>query len=104
MPNRVMKWSLGKTMFRLFGYAPWRRQNRRSSIDARRRPVIEMLEERWAPAVYTVDRLGDAGNGAANAGDLRYVLTQLSMSQDANNTIGFANGVTGSINLASALP
>lgn len=38
---------------------------------------LEVLEDRLAPAAFTVDRLGDVGNGAGNSGDLRYVITQL---------------------------
>jgi hypothetical protein len=62
---------------------------------------LEPFEERALLSGYTVDRLGDAGTGTGLTGDLRYCITQANSSA-GDNTITF--GVTGTINLTSALP
>src|SRR5262245_12549995 len=59
---------------------------------------VEQLEDRTVPSTFTVQNLNDLGSGS-----LRQAIL------DANNTPGadtikFAPGVTGTINLASALP
>jgi hypothetical protein len=56
-------------------------------------------------SIYTVDRLSDndpggSGEGSDLAGDLRYCITNAANGDD----IGFGDGVTGTINLAGALP
>jgi hypothetical protein len=59
---------------------------------------LEVLESRTLLSVFTVDRLTDLGQGAGQAGDLRYCLT----NAVTDDTITF--GVTGTINLTGALP
>ncbi len=39
-----------------------------------RRPRLQFLEQRLAPATFTVNALGDANVGTANSGDIRYCL------------------------------
>ena len=39
-----------------------------------RRPRLQLLERRFAPAIFTVNALGDANVGTANTGDIRYCL------------------------------
>ena len=70
-----------------------------------RRLVLEALESRTLLSVFAVDRLSDhqpagGGEGSGLAGDLRYCLTQAS----DGDAITFGAGVTGTINLAGALP
>src|SRR4051812_10340925 len=45
-------------------------------------PILEPLEDRTAPAVFTVTGTGDSSAGSGSSGDLRYCLTQ------ANNADG----------------
>src|SRR5437667_5697166 len=54
-------------------------------------PSVEILENRAVPAVYTLDRLGDIGNGTGDSGDLRYLINRLNNSVDQDNTINFLN-------------
>jgi hypothetical protein len=63
------------------------------------KPRLEPLEDRLAPATFTVINTNDDGNGS-----LRAAITQVNSSTDASNTINFAQGVTGTITLESALP
>jgi hypothetical protein len=70
----------------------------------RRRPrpvrlLLEALEDRALPSTYTVNALTDTGAGSGLTGDLRYCITNATSGSDA---ITF--GVTGTINLESALP
>jgi hypothetical protein len=59
------------------------------------------LEDRVAPAAYTVNDLGDAATGTGNSGTLRYVIHQANNSTDASNTITIT--VNGTTTLGSAL-
>jgi hypothetical protein len=66
-------------------------------------PRLEVLESRTLLSVCTVDRLTDnnpagGGEGSNGLGDLRYCLT------NAGNGDDITFGVTGTINLAGALP
>jgi hypothetical protein len=70
------------------------------------RPCLEVLEDRNLLSTYLVDRLTDAnpgggGQGSGLAGDLRYAITQANTAP-GDDTIAFS--VTGTINLAGALP
>jgi hypothetical protein len=65
------------------------------------RPTVEALEDRTLLSVYTVDRLTDADTGTGTIGSLRYCLLE-SLLPNGPDTIKFS--VTGTINLASALP
>jgi len=56
--------------------------------ERRRRPVLEVLEGRVVLATFTVNRLGDAGSGSDDAGDLRYCINQAN-ADDQPNTIVF---------------
>ena len=71
----------------------------------RRLLFLEPLEDRLAPAVFTVNNAGDTGAGAGLAGDLRYCITQDNATPGAN-TIQFDIPGAGvqTINLTSALP
>jgi len=51
-------------------------------------PMIEILEERRLLSNYFVNKLGDAGTGAGNSGDLRYCINQANANPVAN-TISF---------------
>jgi hypothetical protein len=69
------------------------------------RPLIEFLEDRTVPSIYTVNALTDNGTGGTGTGigsgltgDLRYCLWHATSGSD---TITF--GVTGTINLQYAL-
>src|SRR5260370_924503 len=62
------------------------------------RPRLEVLEDRTLLSTYLVDHLADDTVGAGLNGSLRYAITQ---AVDGD-TINF--GVTGTINLAGALP
>jgi hypothetical protein len=62
------------------------------------RPHVEVLEARHLLSTYVVDNLGDSGAGSGLAGDLRYCITQAA----DGDAITFS--VTGTINLAGALP
>ena len=80
--------------------APCARQHSRAF-----RPLIELLEDRTVPSIYTVNALTDNGTGGSGtgigsglAGDLRYCVTHATSGSD---TITF--GVTGTIKLAIPL-
>jgi hypothetical protein len=64
-------------------------------------PLLEILEDRTLLSTYTVNALTDTGAGSALTGDLRYCVTNATSGSD---TITFAPGLTGTINLQSALP
>src|SRR5262249_24217095 len=64
---------------------------------------LDHLEERAVPAAFVVNGLGDTGTGSGTSGDLRYCITQ-SNSTGGPNTITFAPGVAGNINLTGELP
>ena len=69
-------------------------------------PCLEVLEDRNLLSTFLVDRLTDAnsgggGQGSGLAGDLRYAITQANTAP-GDDTITFS--VTGTINLAGALP
>ena len=57
--------------------------------------------EKVQAAGFTVNSLGDTGAGSGTAGDLRYCITQATLT-GGSHTINFS--VTGTINLLSALP
>jgi hypothetical protein len=79
--------------------APSRHAGRRSSArPIRFRPRLEALEDRLAPANFTVSRTDDAG-----AGSLRQAIIDLNNSNDPMNTID-ATGVRGTIDLQTELP
>jgi parallel beta-helix repeat protein len=63
---------------------------------------VRPLEDRLAPAVFTVTNTGDTGTGSGNSGDLRYCITQANATS-GSNTID-ATGVTGTILLTASLP
>jgi hypothetical protein len=65
----------------------------------RERPLLEILEGRTLLSTYTVNALTDSGAGSGLTGDLRYCITN---ATSGNDTITF--GVTGTIQLKSALP
>lgn len=75
------------------------RRAARSGNVRRFRPQLEVLEDRAVPSAYVVDSLTDTGAGSGLAGDLRYCVTH---ATSGNDTI--ALGVTGTIDLNSALP
>ena len=60
---------------------------------------IEILEDRIAPAGFLVTTLADSG-----ANSLREAILTIDTSQDATNSIAFANGMHGTITLKSPLP
>ena len=62
------------------------------------RPRLEVLESRTLLSTYLVDHLADDGVGSGLNGSLRYCITN-AVDGDAINF-----GVTGTINLTSALP
>src|SRR5690349_8163137 len=62
------------------------------------RPCVELLEGRLAPATLTVRNLNDSGPDS-----LRQAILDAN-SQPGDDTIVFASGLTGAINLTSALP
>jgi hypothetical protein len=82
------------------GRAP-RAARLRADPPRRRRPLLEVLEDRTAPSAYHVTSLLDTGAGSGLAGDLRYCLTQAN-ANPGPDTIAF--DVTGTIALQSALP
>jgi hypothetical protein len=65
------------------------------------RPLLEVLEDRALLSTYTVDALTDTGAGSGLTGDLRYCVTN---ATSGNDTITFAPGLSGTIQLQSALP
>ena len=66
------------------------------------RLLLQPLEDRTAPANFTVNALTDTGAGSGTSGDLRYCISQ-SNATPGPNTID-ATGVSGTISLTSALP
>src|SRR5262245_24028820 len=62
------------------------------------RPRLEPLEDRLAPATFTVTHLGDAGSGS-----LRQAILDAN-DRDGDDVIDFAPSVTGTINLLGELP
>jgi hypothetical protein len=83
---------------------PVRRRHPAQSIRPRPRsfrPLLEVLEDRTVLSTYTVNALTDTGAGSGQTGDLRYCVTNATSGSD---TIDFAPGLTGTIQLQSALP
>jgi hypothetical protein len=72
----------------------------KSALQSRYRPRLEILEDRTLLSVCTVDRLSDTGDGSGLMGDLRYCIT----TATDGDTITFADGLAGTINLTRALP
>jgi len=72
----------------------------KSALQSRFRPRLEILEDRTLLSVCTVDRLSDTGDGSGLMGDLRYCIT----TATDGDTITFADGLAGTINLTRALP
>src|SRR5262245_43941725 len=69
------------------------------------RPRLEVLEDRLAPATYTVISDGDTGTGAGLSGDLRYCIQQVNF--DYGGDIVFDSSFSGTarqITLTSNLP
>src|SRR5437764_3921900 len=64
----------------------------------RPRPLVEALEGREAPAVFTVTVLTDSGTGS-----LRDAITQANANPGAD-IINFQAGLTGTVSLTSPLP
>src|SRR5262245_46193241 len=62
-------------------------------------PRLEALEAREVPATFTVTRLGDG----TLAGSLRWAITQAN-TMAGDDIIDFQAGLTGTIQLAGALP
>jgi hypothetical protein len=93
-------------------FAFWLRNWKRAVSMARRRaqtsvcqradvrPRLEALEERWLLSTYTVASLTDTGTGSGLTGDLRYCINN---ATSGNDTITFAQGLTGAIQLHSTL-
>src|SRR5262245_6045864 len=79
---------------RLFG-----RRSGASRRASNYRPRLEALEAREVPATFTVTRLADD----ALAGSLRWAITQAN-TMPGDDTINFQAGLTGTIQLAGALP
>src|SRR5262245_33097369 len=75
---------------RLFARAT--RTIRRAPASRRHRPSLQVLEDRVLLSGFIVDRLGDAGSGSGNSGDLRYCINQANGNNQAN-TIGFDSTV-----------
>jgi hypothetical protein len=92
----------------MFGlrYFSWAALFNHSSRNKKRRvrpaPALEALEDRWVPADFKVDGLGDAGQGVLNQGDLRYCIDQSNLLAGPN-TITFKQGLTGNIVIRSTL-
>lgn len=67
----------------------------------RSRLLVELLEDRLAPATFTVT---DSSDNAADTGSIRYAINHLDTGAFAStNTINFAGSVTSPIKLSSAL-
>jgi len=79
----------------------------RPKAQARRRaarPALECLEDRLAPANFTLNSLGDSGTGTNTSGDLRYCITQANLLTGQASTITipnsiYLNGINGSTGL-----
>jgi hypothetical protein len=78
-----------------------RRTQTSSRQRARFRPRLESIEDRTLLSTYVVDSLTDTGAGSGLSGDLRYCMINATSGSD---TITFAQGLTGTINLESDLP
>ncbi len=100
--------SLSVAFFRRALYSP--RPDR--PANRRYRPVLDLLEDRLAPATLTVNTLGDSINGAnlslrdailaANSGSYSGPATgQVSGTFGSNDTILFQSGLTGSLSLTT---
>src|SRR5271166_3366694 len=67
----------------------------------RRTLFLEALEERITPTTYTVSDLTD---NVSDTGSIRYAVNQVDAdSSTAADTINFASGLNGTINLGSVL-
>jgi hypothetical protein len=75
----------------------------RTAAGLKTRLLLQPLEERAVPTVYTVNSLADTNTGSGTAGTLRYVITQADADVGAPHTIDLT-GVSGTITLTSALP
>jgi hypothetical protein len=64
-------------------------------------PLLDVLEDRTLLSTYTVTGLTDTGTGSGLTGDLRYCIAR---ATSGNDTITFAQGLTGTIKPESALP
>jgi hypothetical protein len=76
-----------------------------SSRGRRARPmphrlILEYLEDRLVPSLFTVTDFGDAGIGSDGSGDLRYAITAANTNDDLSNTIVFDPSLSGTISLA----
>jgi Bacterial Ig-like domain (group 3)/Right handed beta helix region len=74
--------------------------HQRKSHRVRVRLRFEVLEDRLAPAVYTVNAITDTGTGTGLTGDLRYCINQ-SNSDSGPDTIQFQPGQEGVIDLST---
>src|SRR5262245_34196582 len=73
---------------------PARRASRRKPDVISVRPWLEALEDRIAPAIYTVDTLGDAGSSTGpQSGDLRYCIATANADAVAD-TIVFSTSLS----------
>ncbi len=84
----------------------WLARSSRSPVSRIRRmpnvrPRLEILEDRTLLSTYTVNALTDTGTGSGLSGDLRYCLTNATSGSD---TITFAQGLTGTINISEYTP
>jgi hypothetical protein len=69
------------------------RKNRRKASQRTAKPRLELLEDRLAPAVYTVNALTDTGTGSGLTGDLRYCINQGNSDPGPGTAITFDAGV-----------
>jgi hypothetical protein len=79
---------------------------RRATRHVNGRPRLEILEDRLAPATYTVNAITDTGAGSGLTGDLRYCINQANSTADVD-TIVFDSTVfktPQTITLGSTLP
>src|SRR3954471_18184120 len=90
--NRLTKNRRG----RWFGRAP---QSRHPSPVRRARPAVEALEDRFAPAVITVNSTADVLNPAAGTVTLRSAIQTANTNGDASNTINLSVAGTYKITL-----
>ena len=74
----------------------------RTVADLKTRLLLQPLEDRTVPTVFTVNALADTGIGSGTTGDLRYCITQSNLNAGPNSID--ATGVSGTITLTSALP